>query len=265
MPVNRPNRADGGKLRTGGDPFQPRAAVDPVSPESASADDRMKSLGARAWRALAISAVVMALLIFGAAGTLRYWQAWAYLAAFFAAATIVTLYLVENDPALLERRMSGGPTAEKEPTQKVIMSLVMISFVALCVVPALDHRFAWSTVPANLILVGDVLVVLGFYLVFLVYRENSFTSATVEVTAGQEVISSGPYAIVRHPMYAGSLPLLAGTPLALGSYWGLLAFGAILPGLIWRLLDEERFLTRNLPGYAEYCGKVRSRLIPGIF
>jgi protein-S-isoprenylcysteine O-methyltransferase Ste14 len=225
----------------------------------------MKTLGAKAWRGLGILALIMAAILFGAAGTIFYWQAWAFLAAFFAPAIIVTLYLIENDPALLERRLSAGPTAEKERVQKVVMGLATIGFIALIAVPALDHRFNWSTVPANLALIGDLMVVLGFYLVFLVYKENSFSSATIEVAADQKVISTGPYAVVRHPMYAGSLPMLIGIPLALGSYWGLLALAAMMPALIWRLLDEERFLAKNLPGYREYCAKVRSRMIPGIF
>jgi protein-S-isoprenylcysteine O-methyltransferase Ste14 len=231
----------------------------------ASTRDKMKTLSTRAWRRLGILALIMALVLFGAAGTVFYWQAWAYLAAFFAPAIIVTLHLVENDPALLERRLSAGPTAEKEMAQKIIMSVAMIGFIALLVVPALDRRFHWSGVPVNLVLLGDLLVVLGFYFVFLVYQENSFTSATIEVATGQKVISTGPYALIRHPMYAGSLPLLAGTPLALGSYWGLLAFAAMMPALIWRLLDEERFLSKHLPGYEEYCAKVRCRLIPGVW
>ena len=227
--------------------------------------DRMKALAAKAWRGLGILALTKAVILFGAAGTLFYWQAWAYLAAFFAPAIIVTRYLMENDPALLERRLSAGPTAEKERVQKVVMSLAMVGFIALIAVPALDHRFNWSTVPVNLALIGDLMVVLGFYLVFLVYKENSFSSATIQVAADQKVISTGPYAVVRHPMYAGSLPMLIGIPLALGSYWGLLALAAMMPALIWRLLDEERFLAKNLPGYREYCAKVRSRMIPGIF
>jgi len=216
-------------------------------------------------RKLGILALTMAVILFGAAGTIAYWQAWAYLAAFFVPAISITLYLIENDPALLERRANAGPTAEKEPAQKVIMSLAMIGFIGLITVPALDHRFDWSTVPVNLVLIGDLMVILGFYLVFLVYKENSFSSATIEVAPDQKVISTGLYAVVRHPMYAGSLPMLIGIPLALGSYWGLLALAAMMPALIWRLLDEERFLAKNLPGYRDYCAKVRSRMIPGVF
>ena len=237
----------------------------PLSAEPDPTRDRMKALSAKAWRGLGILALTMAVILFGAAGTIAYWQAWAYLAAFFVPAISITLYLIENDPALLERRANAGPTAEKEPAQKVIMSLAMIGFIGLITVPALDHRFDWSTVPVNLVLIGDLMVILGFYLVFLVYKENSFSSATIEVAPDQKVISTGPYAVVRHPMYAGSLPMLIGIPLALGSYWGLLALAAMMPALIWRLLDEERFLAKNLPGYREYCAKVRSRMIPGIF
>lgn len=223
------------------------------------------SLKARAWFALAALAAVMALLLFGVAGTIRYWQAWVYLSIYFAAAFLTTLYLVKHDPALLERRMRGGPTAEKERTQKVIMLFASAGFVAFLVVSALDHRFGWSDVPLYWVVAGDVLVGVGFYFIFLVYRANSFTAATIQVTADQKVVSTGPYAIVRHPMYASASLYLIGTPLALGSYWGLLALPAMLPFLIWRLIDEERLLARDLPGYTEYQQKVPRRLVPGIW
>ena len=165
----------------------------------------------------------------------------------------------------MKRRLNAGPTAEKETTQKIIMLFASIGFIALLVVPALDYRFGWSTVPTALVVFGDVLVAAGFYLIFLVYKENTFTSATIEIAAGQKVIATGPYAIVRHPMYSGGLLLFVGMPLALGSYWGLPVFVATTPFLLWRLFDEERFLSKNLPGYAEYKSKVSSRLIPGVF
>jgi len=207
----------------------------------------------------------MALLLFVPAGTVRYWQAWLYLSIFFGAAALTTMFLMRRDPALLERRMRGGPSAEKQPTQKFIMLCTSLGFIALLVVPALDYRFAWSMVPLAGVLVGDALVAVGFFLIFLVYKENTFTSATIEVAADQRVISTGPYAIVRHPMYASALLYLAGTPLALGSYWGFVPLVSMLPFLIWRLLDEERFLALNLPGYTEYQKRVRHRLIPGIW
>jgi protein-S-isoprenylcysteine O-methyltransferase Ste14 len=225
----------------------------------------MINLNTKAWLGLVFLAIVMGLLLFLLAGTAQYWQAWGYLVVFFGASLLITLYLMKKDPALLERRLSGGPTAEKEKPQKIIMLFVTIGFIALLVVPALDYRFMWSSLPLDMVIAGDILTALGFYIISVVYKENTFTSATIEVAADQKVISTGPYAVVRHPMYAGSLLYLFGTPLALGSYWGLLVLPAMMPFLIWRLFDEERFLSKNLPGYTEYCAKVRWRLIPGLF
>ena len=225
----------------------------------------MTRLALRAWFALVVLATAMGLLLFMAAGTMSYWRAWVYLGIFFGASALTTLFLIRRDRALLERRMRGGPTAEKRPVERIIMVFTSIGFVALLVVPALDYRFQWSNVPLWVVVAGDVLVVVGFYFIFLVYRENTFTSATIEVAPGQTVISTGPYAVVRHPMYASALLYLGGTPLALGSYWGLVPFAALLPFLMWRLFDEEKFLAETLPGYVEYQRKVRHRLVPGIW
>ncbi len=210
-------------------------------------------------------ALVMGLLVFVAAGTVHYWQGWVCLAVFFGMSFVGTLYAMKNDPTLLRRRLSGGPTAEKTPTERLIMSLVTIGFVALVVVPGLDHRFGWSVVPISVVIGGDILIAVGFSIVFLVFRENSFASATVQVVEGQRVIATGPYAVIRHPQYAGSFLYLLGMPLALGSWWGVLVFAGLVPPLIWRLCDEEKLLARDLPGYADYQRKVRSRLIPGIY
>lgn len=229
------------------------------------ADDLMTDLNARAWRALAVLALAMGFLLFAPAGTVHYWQAWVYLSIFIGASALSTYYLMRHDPALLERRMRGGPVAEKLPAQKFIMLCTSIGFIALLVVPALDRRFGWSAVPLGVVVVGDVLVAIGLYLIFLVYRENTFTSAIIEVAKDQKVISSGPYAIVRHPMYASASLYLLGTPLALGSYWGFVPIAAMMPFLIWRLFDEERFLAANLTGYAEYRKRVRHRLVPFVW
>ena len=225
----------------------------------------MNSLNKKAWLGLLFLALVMGLLLFVPPGTMRYWQAWTFLAVYFSSALFITLYLMKKDPALLARRMRGGPGAEKETTQKIIMVFVSIAFVALLVVPAFDHRFGWSSVPPLAVLAADILVAVGFYIIFLVYRENPFTAATIQVEKEQKVISTGPYAVVRHPMYSGALLMLLATPPALGSWWGLLVFIPMLPLLIWRMSDEEKFLSKNLSGYTEYIKKVRSRLIPGIF
>ena len=225
----------------------------------------MKSLEARAGLALALLAIVTALLLFVPAGTVRYWQGWVYLAIFVGASGITTLYLLRKDRALLERRMRGGPTAEKRPAQKIIMVFTSIGFIALLVVPAFDHRFGGSTVPVGVVVAGDALVAIGFSFIARVYRENTFTAATIQIAENQTVISTGPYAIVRHPMYASGLLYFFGTPLALGSYWGFVPLAATLPFLIWRLLDEERFLAKNLWGYAEYQRRVRHRLVPFVW
>jgi protein-S-isoprenylcysteine O-methyltransferase Ste14 len=222
----------------------------------------MATLNVRAWVRLAALALVMALLLFVPAGTVRYWQAWVYLALFFSLSAAITGDLMRRDPALLERRLKGGPTAEKRPLQRIIMLGASLGFVGLLVVPALDFRFRWSVVPVGGVLIGNALFVLGFGFIARVYRENPFTSATIEVAQGQRVISTGPYAVVRHPMYASALVYLLGTPLALGSYWALLALVFMLPFLLWRLLDEERVLARELPGYTDYQRRVRYRLVP---
>jgi len=223
------------------------------------------TLNARAWLALAILALAVAALLFSCAGTLRYWHAWVFLAVFIGASTAITLDLMRRDPALLERRMRGGPTAEKEASQRVIMLFTSAGFSALLVVPALDFRYHWSQVPLLAVVIGNVLVAVGFYFIALVYRENTFTSATVQVVADQKVVTTGPYAIVRHPMYASALLYLIGIPMALGSWWGFIPLAAMLPFLIWRLLDEERLLTRELAGYREYRSRVRYRLVPFVW
>jgi protein-S-isoprenylcysteine O-methyltransferase Ste14 len=199
------------------------------------------------------------------AGTLHYWEAWSFLAVFFVPSIAITFYLMKTDPELLRRRLRGGPTAEKQTRQKIIQSITSLAFIAMLVVPALDHRFGWSVVPVPLVIAGDVLILLGFLIIFFVYKENSFASATIEIAPDQKVISTGLYAIVRHPMYFGGLLLFIGIPLSLGSWWGLVMFALMVPALIWRLVDEEKFLARNLPGYTAYQNKVRYHLIPYIW
>jgi protein-S-isoprenylcysteine O-methyltransferase Ste14 len=225
----------------------------------------MNILHLKAFAGLVFLLVVMAALLFVPAGTGDYWQAWTFLAVYFASSLALTLYLMKEDPALLQRRMRGGPTAEKDPVQKIIMVIASLGFIGLLVVPALDHRFAWSQMPPVMALAGEVLVGTGWLAIFFVFRENSFTSATIELAPDQQVISTGPYALVRHPMYAGALVMLLGIPIALGSWWGILVVAAMLPALIWRLFEEEKFLARNLAGYVEYQNRVRYRLIPKVW
>src|ERR1700686_3762241 len=225
----------------------------------------MNNLHNKAWIALLLLFLAMAALLFIPPWTLDYWQAWMFLAVYFAASAAITLYLMKKDPQLLARRTSGGPAAEKLPAQRIIMSLTSLGFIGLLVIPALDRRFGWSHMPPWVALAGDVLVGLGFLGVFFVFRENSFTSATIELAPDQKVISTGPYTLVRHPMYAAALVMLLGIPIALGSWWGILVVAAMLPALIWRLFEEEKFLARNLAGYVEYQNRVRYRLIPKVW
>src|SRR5262249_7869370 len=152
--------------------------------------------------------------------------------------------------------------AEKEGSQKLIILLVMIGFGGLLVVAALDHRFSWSRMPGYVCWMGDALIAIGFVLVFFVLKVNAYAASTVEVAEDQEVISTGLYAFVRHPMYAMSFPIIVGMALALGSWWGLSALIVFVPALIWRLVNEESLLRKSLPGYIEYAEKVRYRLVP---
>lgn len=181
---------------------------------------------------------VIAGLIFVSAGTFDYWQAWLFLGGYFAASLAISLWLVRYDRALLERRMRGGPLAEAERSQKVIMTLTSLGFVALLVVPGFDRRFGWSSISPAIVICGDFFLLAGWLGILAVFRENSYAAATIQVASDQRVISSGPYAIVRHPMYAAALVMLLGIPVSLGSWWGDPALGG--PASRTRLAPDGR-------------------------
>jgi protein-S-isoprenylcysteine O-methyltransferase Ste14 len=225
----------------------------------------MGDLARRTILGLTVTIAWIAAVIFLSAWTLDYWQGWTFLAVYTVSSIVAIAYLWKNDPALLERRLRGGPRAEQEPAQRVIMVFATICFIGLLAVPGLDHRFHWSYVPAFVSVIGYILIVCSFYLVMRVMRENSFAAATITVESDQRVISTGPYAVVRHPLYSACMPLMFGISLALGSWWGLVVFALLAAVVVWRLLDEERFLAKRLPGYADYESKVRWRLMPGVF
>jgi len=209
--------------------------------------------------------LVTGALLFLPAGTFDYWEAWVFIAVFIACNIPLTIWVAINDPQLLERRMRAGPMAEKEKSQKIIMTIAFLAFAGEVVIPALDRRFGWSDVPTSVAILGNALIAISYVGFYFVFRENTYGAATIRVEENQRVISTGPYAVVRHPMYAAALVLMLGIPLALGSWWGLLAFALGVPALVWRIFDEERLLKRDLPGYAEYAQKAPFRLIPGLF
>jgi protein-S-isoprenylcysteine O-methyltransferase Ste14 len=212
-----------------------------------------------------IGLVLFGLLVFWPAGTFDYWQGWTFIAVFAASTTIPSLYLAATNPAALKRRMQAGPAAETRVLQKVIISIAFLAMGATIVVSALDFRFGWSSVPAAISVVGDVLVAVGLGIAMLTTIQNGYASANITVESGQQVVSTGLYSVVRHPMYFGNVVLMVGIPLALGSYWGLIF---VIPGvaiLALRILDEEKVLTQELAGYPDYTNKVHYRLMPGVW
>jgi protein-S-isoprenylcysteine O-methyltransferase Ste14 len=217
---------------------------------------------ARAFAGFAFLFAVIAGVLFGLAGTLHDGRAWFMLVVFFGCAGTITLWLWFSDKALLERRVKAGPGSEPDPMQKVVQWLAGLLFLATFALPGLDKRFGWSHVPLAVSLAGDGMIAVGFLVVFLTFRANTFTAATVEIAEGQHVIDTGPYAIVRHPMYAGALVMIAGISPALGSWWGLVPAALLIPVIVWRLIREEAFLAANLAGYSAYRRRVQYRLVP---
>lgn len=225
----------------------------------------MSELQREAALGIAMTVGICALALFGAAGTLSFARAWCFLAVFTAAVVAITADLLVRDPALLRRRLAVGVGAEREPRQKLIVAAGDLAFVAIFVVAGLDRRFGWSDVPGALVAAGDALVALGLALVAWVFRANTFASGNIAVEGGQRLVRSGPYALVRHPMYAGALVMLFGTALALGAWPALVPATALAALIVWRLIDEERVLRASLDGYDAYTRDVRWRLVPGVW
>jgi protein-S-isoprenylcysteine O-methyltransferase Ste14 len=225
----------------------------------------MDDLTKRMVEGLAKFQLFLAIVIFLPAWSLRYWQGWLYWTIFGLACLVLGLYFVRHNPALVARRMKAGPQAEKEPRQKVILWCASPTLIALYVICGLDHRFGWSTLPPWLVLAANGLVLVGFYGFYVTFRENAYAASTVTVEADQPVISSGPYAVVRHPMYTAAIVLFAATPLALASWRGLVPAALLAALIVWRFIDEETYLARNLAGYTDYQSRVRARLVPGVW
>jgi protein-S-isoprenylcysteine O-methyltransferase Ste14 len=207
-------------------------------------------------------AALLGALIFGTAGTFRYWEAWAYLATLFLPVALVAFLLLRDDPGLLERRMAFR---EERPRQRAVVKVATLFWLAVFLIPGLDHRFGWSAVPPLLVVLADALSLAGYAITALTLRENSFASRTIRVEEGQSVITTGPYAVVRHPMYLGLVLMMLAAPVALGSWWALLPALVTPVTLAMRIGDEEAVLLEQLPGYEDYTRRVRHRLVPGVW
>jgi len=201
-------------------------------------------------------------VLFLPAGTLAYWEAWLYLAILLIPMFFVFRYLLKHDPQLLERRMQ---MREQEVAQRRIITLSYLYFLVAFTLPGFDRRWGWSDVPPLVVIAADLVVMLGYGMFVLVLRENKYAARTIQVEQGQQVISSGPYALVRHPMYLGVTLMYLASPLALGSYWALFPALLIVPILVARIINEEKVLERDLAGYREYTQITKYRLLPGVW
>ncbi len=209
-----------------------------------------------------LAIIILSLNFFLPAGTIEFWEAWVYMGILFTPMIFVLIYLLKKDPELLERRMK---IKEKEEPQKVFVKLSFLVFFIAFIIPGFDYRFEWSEVPFIVIIIADLFIFIGYLLFFLVLKENTYASRIIEVEKGQKVISTGPYAIIRHPMYVAVLTIYVLSPLALGSYWAVLAVLPLPLIIILRIKNEEKILIDKLPGYREYTQKVKYRLIPYIW
>jgi len=218
----------------------------------------------KVWLWLIVSCVVIGVMLFASAGTIDFWQAWVYLAVVGLSSIPITV-LIANDPVLRASRTRFGVAAEARPYQKLIVAFLLIAVLAQFILPGLDHRFGWSNAPMWVCIAGNFLILVSMCLSYRVFQENSYGSAAVEISKDQKVISTGPYAVVRHPMYSSASLYFIGMSLALGSYWAIIPSMLIILGFVLRLFDEENFLVDDLPGYLEYCGRVRWHLVPGVF
>lgn len=225
----------------------------------------MKYLALKSFLGMINLMVIMGVCIFWPAGTFQFIPAWIYLAVFFSSVSIITIYIFIKDKRLLQSRLKVGSVAEKRIAQKIIQGFASLGFIGMYIIAGFDRRMHWSVMPDSVWMTADVILLFVMLMLFIVFRKNSFLSATIEVQQEQKVISDGPYAIVRHPMYSAALLLFVATPLALGSWYSLISFPLMVMVLIFRCTDEEKALRHELKGYDDYCRKVRFRLIPYIW
>lgn len=211
---------------------------------------------------LVAAAVILPAMLILPAGTLAYWEAWTFLAVILIPMTLTSVVLFVRDPELLERRMKKG---EKDPVQRRIVAIAGVLFLALLLIPAFDRRFGWSHLSTPVVAAADLVMLVAYGLFVWVLRENRSASRVVEVELGQRVVATGPYAVVRHPMYTAVALMALATPIALGSWWGLIPGLLLMPVLAERIRSEERVLAEELAGYRHYMLKTRYRLIPAVW
>ncbi|ADI02100.1 methyltransferase [Syntrophothermus lipocalidus] len=224
--------------------------------------DDAKLSSFKAYLVPVIIMVVMGLVLFLPAGSLKYWEAWIWWSIISAMTLFIAAYFLKRNPELLSRRMK---VKEKEPQPAIIRFLSFLSLFAF-LVPGFDYRYHWSAVPVWIVILANALVFLGYLFIFLVFKENSYASTVIQVEKEQPVITTGPYAVVRHPMYTGLLIIQLFTPLALGSYWALIFSLLFVPMIMFRIKkEEEELLLRDLPGYADYANTIRYRLVPYVW
>jgi protein-S-isoprenylcysteine O-methyltransferase Ste14 len=234
---------------------------------SAQVKETSPDLNPKSFRRMVISRFTLLFIILGfmfflPAWTFNYWQAWIYMLILVVPMIFIVRYLYKYDPELLKRRLR---MRERQKTQKLIQTVLWPIFLLAYIIPGFDYRLHWSNVPLTIVIISEVLVLLSYLFIGQVFRTNSYASRIVEVEKGQKVITTGPYAIVRHPMYLGVFVMYIFSPLALGSYWALIPALLIIPILFIRIIGEERELLENLEGSKEYAMKTRYRLVPGIW
>lgn len=222
----------------------------------------MKSLIKKIIIRFSLFPIVLGLFILVPAGTINYWQVYVYIAVLVVPVIFVLFYFLQNDPIFLERRTRAK---EKEKVQIIIQIVFTFILLSGFVIPGFDKRFGWSDIPIYIVIVADIVILFGYLIIFFVFKQNSYASRVVEVEKSQKVISTGLYGFVRHPMYIGVIIMFIPTPVALGSYWGLIPMVTIPLAIVFRILNEEKVLCKDLPGYKEYCQKTRYRLIPFIW
>ncbi len=229
-----------------------------MEPQQISKIEVAKLVGSR----LIIGIPVLLVILFLPAGTIQYPEAWIYLGVLLIPMLFVMAYFINKAPEFLVRRMKYR---EKEKAQQKILALALVPFLIQFILPGIDKRLGWSNLPLVIALSADVLVFAGYLFVLFVFKVNQFASRIIEVDKKQKVISTGPYGIVRHPMYLGTMIMYMASPIALGSYWAILPAVFIIPVLVARILNEEKVLEKDLEGYTEYQLKTRYRLLPGVW